>query len=402
MLDWPTTSSYPTGYLRADGTAVSRTSYADLFSLIGTTYGIGDNVSTFNLPNLVAAGSGSPVKIIKASLGGIVEPSTVAHAASHTQGGSDVITVTGNQIDNYQTYRNAIINGNMNVWQRSTSSTTLGYATADRWWVNNGGGTTTIARESTIIPSRFQYAMKWTQATTANVVGIQSIESINCTHLAGQTVTVSGYFAASASTSFTIDLLSSTSVDVAPASFSTSITPTSGGSGTVSSTTYVRVSGVYVVPSNVKSLAVRINATSLTNGTSFYFTGIQLEVGTTVTPYEFEPFETTLRKCQRYFTRMSYSTGAVIATGMCRASNVVYWPMVLPVYMRTIPGISNALGTWAVVDAGGTGRGLSSFGYQTSGNNLAGMYATGFSLVAGNAATIFASTDVTFDASSEL
>ena len=99
---------------------------------------------------------------------------------------------------------------------------------------------------------------------------------------------------------------------------------------------------------------------------------------------------------------MSYSTGAVIATGMCRASNVVYWPMVLPVYMRTIPGISNALGTWAVVDAGGTGRGLSSFGYQTSGNNLAGMYATGFSLVAGNAATIFASTDVTFDASSEL
>jgi microcystin-dependent protein len=381
---------------------VSRTSYADLFNLIGTTYGIGDNVSTFNLPNLVAAGSGSPVKIIKASLGGIVEPSTVAHAASHTQGGSDVITVTGNQIDNYQTYRNAIINGNMNVWQRSTSSTTLGYATADRWWVNNGGGTTTIARESTIIPSRFQYAMKWTQATTANVVGIQSIESINCTHLAGQTVTVSGYFAASASTSFTIDLLSSTSVDVAPASFSTSITPTSGGSGTVSSTTYVRVSGVYVVPSNVKSLAVRINATSLTNGTSFYFTGIQLEVGTTVTPYEFEPFETTLRKCQRYFTRMSYSTGAVIATGMCRASNVVYWPMVLPVYMRTIPGISNALGTWAVVDAGGTGRGLSSFGYQTSGNNLAGMYATGFSLVAGNAATIFASTDVTFDASSEL
>jgi hypothetical protein len=244
--------------------------------------------------------------------------------------------------------------------------------------------------------------MKWTQATTANVVGIQSIESINCTHLAGQTVTVSGYFAASASTSFTIDLLSSTSVDVAPASFSTLITPTSGGSGTVSSTTYVRVSGVYVVPSNVKSLAVRINATSLTNGTSFYFTGIQLEVGTTVTPYEFEPFETTLRKCQRYFTRMSYSTGAVIATGMCRASNVVYWPMVLPVYMRTIPGISNALGTWAVVDAGGTGRGLSSLGYQTSGNNLAGMYGSGFNLVAGNAGTIFASTDVTFDASSEL
>jgi microcystin-dependent protein len=99
MLDWPTTSSYPTGYLRADGTAVSRTSYADLFALIGTTYGIGDNSTTFNLPNLVAAGSGSPVKIIKASLGGTVEPSTVAHASSHIRGGSDIIDADRAQID---------------------------------------------------------------------------------------------------------------------------------------------------------------------------------------------------------------------------------------------------------------------------------------------------------------
>jgi microcystin-dependent protein len=98
MLDWPTTSSYPTGYLRADGTAVSRTSYADLFALIGTTYGVGDNSTTFNLPNLVSAGSGSPVKIIKASLGGIVEPSTVAHASSHAYGGTDVLEVDSRQI----------------------------------------------------------------------------------------------------------------------------------------------------------------------------------------------------------------------------------------------------------------------------------------------------------------
>ena len=101
MLDWPTTSSYPTGYLRADGSAVSRTSYADLFSLIGTTYGIGDGSTTFNLPNLVAAGSGSPVKIIKASLGGIVEPSTVAHAASHAAGGSDPVLLKQSQISDF-------------------------------------------------------------------------------------------------------------------------------------------------------------------------------------------------------------------------------------------------------------------------------------------------------------
>ena len=101
MLDWPVTSSYPTGFLRADGSAVSRTSYADLFALIGTTYGVGDGSTTFNLPNLVAAGSGSPVNIIKASLGGTVEPSTVAHASSHAAGGSDVVSIKQSQINDF-------------------------------------------------------------------------------------------------------------------------------------------------------------------------------------------------------------------------------------------------------------------------------------------------------------
>ena len=42
----------PTGYLLCDGTAISRTTYSDLFSVIGTTYGTGDGSTTFNLPNL--------------------------------------------------------------------------------------------------------------------------------------------------------------------------------------------------------------------------------------------------------------------------------------------------------------------------------------------------------------
>lgn len=42
----------PSGWLKADGAAVSRTTYANLFSAIGTTYGAGNGVSTFNLPQL--------------------------------------------------------------------------------------------------------------------------------------------------------------------------------------------------------------------------------------------------------------------------------------------------------------------------------------------------------------
>lgn len=44
----------PTGWLKANGAAVSRTTYADLFAAIGTTYGAGDGRSTFNLPDLRA------------------------------------------------------------------------------------------------------------------------------------------------------------------------------------------------------------------------------------------------------------------------------------------------------------------------------------------------------------
>lgn len=45
------TSSAPTGWLLCDGTAVSRTVYASLFAVLGTTYGVGDGSTTFNLPN---------------------------------------------------------------------------------------------------------------------------------------------------------------------------------------------------------------------------------------------------------------------------------------------------------------------------------------------------------------
>lgn len=45
-------SSAPTGWLKANGAAVSRTTYAALFAAIGTTYGGGDGSTTFNLPDL--------------------------------------------------------------------------------------------------------------------------------------------------------------------------------------------------------------------------------------------------------------------------------------------------------------------------------------------------------------
>lgn len=45
----------PTGFFLCDGSEISRTTYADLFGVIGTTYGSGDGTTTFNLPNATVA-----------------------------------------------------------------------------------------------------------------------------------------------------------------------------------------------------------------------------------------------------------------------------------------------------------------------------------------------------------
>lgn len=45
-------NSAPTGWLKANGAAVSRTAYASLFAAIGTTFGAGDGSTTFNLPDM--------------------------------------------------------------------------------------------------------------------------------------------------------------------------------------------------------------------------------------------------------------------------------------------------------------------------------------------------------------
>lgn len=80
-------SSVPEGYLLCDGSAVSRTTYADLFAVIGTLFGTGDGSTTFNLPNckgrmMVGYNSGDSDFNAVGKTGGA---KTINIAHSHTQ-----------------------------------------------------------------------------------------------------------------------------------------------------------------------------------------------------------------------------------------------------------------------------------------------------------------------------
>ena len=85
---WPTTTA-PTGYLACNGAAVSRTTYAALFAVIGSTFGAGDGSTTFNLPNYgdrTPIGYGSVATSIGA-VGGAKDAIVVSH--THTASSSD-------------------------------------------------------------------------------------------------------------------------------------------------------------------------------------------------------------------------------------------------------------------------------------------------------------------------
>jgi microcystin-dependent protein len=52
FVEFFATNTAPTGWLKANGAAISRSTYAALFAAIGTTYGAGDGSTTFNVPDL--------------------------------------------------------------------------------------------------------------------------------------------------------------------------------------------------------------------------------------------------------------------------------------------------------------------------------------------------------------
>lgn len=94
-------ASAPLGYLVCDGSAISRTTYAELFGVLSTNYGTGDGSTTFNLPDLrqrfplgkAASGTGNAL----GGTGGSIDHTHTAPAHYHGMGtGADLnITASG-------------------------------------------------------------------------------------------------------------------------------------------------------------------------------------------------------------------------------------------------------------------------------------------------------------------
>lgn len=84
-------SSAPTNFLLCDGSAISRTTYAGLFAVIGTTYGVGNGTTTFNIPdfrNRLPMGAGTSFAL--GTTGGSATMTlTTTHLPSHSHSFAD-------------------------------------------------------------------------------------------------------------------------------------------------------------------------------------------------------------------------------------------------------------------------------------------------------------------------
>ena len=127
----------PVDYLICDGSAYSRVTYAALFTVIGTTWGIGDGSTTFNVPNfqgVVTAGAGGTLLSGSDTVG--------------LSGGSKTVTLVAN---NLPSHIHSMINGN----GVSTGSGTIGIiqSSANTTTVSTGTNTTTNTGVSIVQPT---------------------------------------------------------------------------------------------------------------------------------------------------------------------------------------------------------------------------------------------------------
>ena len=284
--------------------------------------------------------------------------------ATLTGGGTDAsyanLTVTQNLIPASSFLRNRIINGAMQISQRTAVNTNVAVGTGtsgtfgpDRFY----GYTATAGLWNTLQVTTgvydFPYANRLQriagQTLTSPIYWRQIIEYVNCVDLSGQTVTLSFYATAGANYSggaSNVNILTGTAGDQGATSLNTGAwtslaSPLSSTFTPTASRTQFTFTATLAA---VAELAVSITYTgSGTAGASDYIdiTGVQLEVGTLATPFERQMYSTQLAMCQRYYQQYASANGLIVrGLPQTGTSGSVYFWIPSAVVMRAAPTMS--------------------------------------------------------------
>ena len=286
-------------------------------------------------------------------------------------------------------FRNIIINGDMNIAQRGTSTasiTTDGYYTVDRFNFEIGGSSVWTQSQASDAPSGqgFTYSLKMdcttAQASPASndiiLVG-QSVEGFNLQTIKqgtsnAQSTTLSFWHKHTKTGTNIVELLDADNSNAVSGSYTQSVSDT-WEKATIAFP--ANTSGTYGNDSN-RSLRIRFimgAGSDYTSGTlattwqttitdanryvgqvnnadntanNFSITGVQYEVGTTASDFEFLPVDVNLRRCQRYYQLIADGNGKSFCLAVA-ARTTSYVDLVYPctVPMRTQPTLDVVSGT---------------------------------------------------------
>jgi hypothetical protein len=301
--------------------------------------------------------------------------------------------------------RNLIINGAMQVAQRSTSETNPGggYNVIDRFRISQNGGGLGNFTEAQVADapsgSGLTNSLKFTKSGSTSIASgttaffQQNIEGQNLQQLKYGTssalpVTASFYVKSSLTGTFGINLEQNGNSRHNVQTYTIS----SANTWELKSVTFVGDTASALANDNTNELSLRFVMgagsdfqTSSTNtwaagdkhttssqvqlvetdGATFFLTGIQLEVGQNPTEFEHEPFERTLAKCQRYFEPGEASFQCALSASNFRTTRCEF-----AVSKRAVASVtlSNSSGSPSVDASQAT---VGSFQiYNTSGNNF--------------------------------
>jgi hypothetical protein len=275
--------------------------------------------------------------------------------------------ITLNKISGNPSFRNIIINGDMQIAQRSTSVasiTTSAYHTLDRFGSIVSTAGTWTQSQSTDVPTGqgFTSSLKM-DCTTANAslsassqLGIyQTVEAQNCQYLKygtanAQSLTISFWVKSNKTGTYIVwftqaddsrQNAKSYTIDVANTWEKKTLTISGDTVGVIDNDNgeglqirFILASGTDFTsgtsPNGTWEALTNVNryvgqTVNLADNTvnEWYITGVQLEAGTSATDFEFLPIDVDLARCQRYFeifylqdysvVGQAYSTSAVIA-----------------------------------------------------------------------------------------
>jgi hypothetical protein len=263
--------------------------------------------------------------------------------------------------------RNAIINGNFDIWQRGTSSGAFGYQTVDRWSNSFTGSSSTLSRQSftlgqTSVPNEPAYYL---QAVVSSVAGasnratiIQRIEDVRT--FAGQAVTVSFWAKADAAKPIAVSLgqffgtggspsagvvthVIKAQLSTAWQKFATTVSIPSISGKTIGSNDDSNLSLTFWLDAG-SSFNTDTDSLGQQSGT-FDIAQVQIEAGPVATPFERRPIGTELALCQRYYCKVGTVGLNRHGTGYTTAATAATIVVLFPATMRAAPTALEQSGT---------------------------------------------------------